>query len=451
MKQAIALSLLLLWTAVWAAADDLPPADEPPVIGESAAGDATPPADEQPPAVAAEPAAVAETPAAAAGKKTASKGLKDRTVEFGVLVDVGAANNFVSANDFFRETAVINLNRLGDALKLDVNANITPFFFNFNWKDRWGFGLFVNAEAAGHISLSGNLLRFNHAIKDHFGAGSAVFAEGGVWAAFPVKNFKIRLRPAYFMPVIYLEPDISYTHITRNGGYIQAQVIYDIKVYAAHPLEALLGEDGAGFDMAAFSLDSISGAGGVDLGLGLDYIISPDLTLGVDFTHVPLVPARLKDYMRLQGDAGINTDDLLGGMDGGGIDSLITLPEMNPVYGADSKEVLRPFKANFFLEFRPEGTRSIALIPSLGFAINPLFVGPFSLEGGLRVRGSLANILNTAIGVHYTDRLWKNSLDLAFNLRVFELGIGLSLQSQDFIKSWAAAGLGVSLGLKFGW
>ena len=484
MKHALALSLLIFWAAAGAAADDIlpldepppaqelpaaddspaadppPPAGDPPVIAETPADPAPPPADEQAPVViAADQPAVDKTPPAVdeppaeTGKKAArpSRGLKNRTVEFGVIIDVGAANNFFTARDFFKETAVVNLNRIGDALMLDVGANITPFFFNFNWKDRWGFGLFVNLDVTGHISLSGNLLRFQHAIKDHFGVGSAVFAEGGVWASFPVKNFKVRLRPAYFMPVIYLEPNISYTYITRSGGYIQAQVIYDLQVYAALPLEALLGADGSSLDMAAFSLGSISGAGGVDLGLGFDYILSPALTLGADFTHVPLVPARLKDYMRLQGEAGINTDDLLGGMDGGGIDSLITLPEMNPVYGTGDKDVLRPFKTNFFLEYRPEGSRTIALIPSLGFAISPLFVGPFSLEGGVRVRGSLANILNTAIGIHYTDRLWKNSLDLALNLRVFELDIGLSLQSQDFIKSWSGAGLGVTLGLKFGW
>jgi hypothetical protein len=51
----------------------------------------------------------------------------------------------------------------------------------------------------------------------------------------------------------------------------------------------------------------------------------------------------------------------------------------------------------------------------------------------------------------YEDRLWKNSIDFALNLRAFELDFGFDMRSQDFLKSWTAAGLDAFVGLKFGW
>jgi hypothetical protein len=90
------------------------------------------------------------------------------------------------------------------------------------------------------------------------------------------------------------------------------------------------------------------------------------------------------------------------------------------------------------------------LTPEVGFAINPLYNKPFSMEAGIKARLDISNLFIATFRMGYHDRFWKNSLDLALNLKAFELNIGADLRSQDFIKSWTGSGFGVNAGFKFG-
>jgi hypothetical protein len=104
------------------------------------------------------------------------------------------------------------------------------------------------------------------------------------------------------------------------------------------------------------------------------------------------------------------------------------------------------------LEFAGVGRKGlITVIPSLGFSVNRLYPMPGSIEGGLSGRLALGKVFSTTVGINYNDRRWINSLDLALNLRLFELGLGISSQSQDFAKSFAGGGFGVNLTTKVGW
>jgi hypothetical protein len=93
----------------------------------------------------------------------------------------------------------------------------------------------------------------------------------------------------------------------------------------------------------------------------------------------------------------------------------------------------------------------ISILPVLGFSINPLFVNAGSIETALRFRVDLANMLITTFGFAYEDQMWKNGIDFVFNLRAFELALGATMQSQNFIKSWQGAGLRINFGIKLGW
>ena len=106
----------------------------------------------------------------------------------------------------------------------------------------------------------------------------------------------------------------------------------------------------------------------------------------------------------------------------------------------------------FYGDYRPFETRKLSLIPVMGFSINPLYVNKGAFEGGLGVRFDLGNIFITTLGIHYMDRMWKNSVDFTlFNLRAFQLDLGLVFQSQKFVESWRGAGFGANFGIKFGW
>jgi hypothetical protein len=365
---------------------------------------------------------------------------KNRMVELGLGVRAGFANNFLSAGDIFQDTLIIDFSTLDDSLQMNMGLFLSPHFFNFNWKDIWGFGIYINTEAEGTLSLSEKLLNFKKADGDPFGVGAAVFAEVGGNAFFYIKKFKVKLNSALFYPLIYTEPSMSYTYKTgknSDGNETLAFTIdYDMTIYSAFPMENLENMDG------------LTGRMGFDFGGGVEYPLFSFLDLGADVTHIPLVPAELHDYMRIKGTVGIKeTDDIIGA----DMDSIVSTDGGETTYGTDSKIILRPFKLVTWAEYRPFDSQLLSIIPSLGFAINPLYDKPGSLEAGIRLRCDLANIFIPTIGFVYEDRLWKNSLDMRLNLRAFELDLGIGMQSQDFVKSWTAGGLFASLGIKMGW
>jgi len=120
-------------------------------------------------------------------------------------------------------------------------------------------------------------------------------------------------------------------------------------------------------------------------------------------------------------------------------------------YDLAGQKIYRPFTMLFYADYGVYDSRILSLIPSLGFSINSLYHDPASVEGGLSARIDLANIFITTVGINYNDRAWKNSVDLALNLRAFQLDFGLSSQAPTLIKSWQGAGVGVNFGMKFGW
>jgi hypothetical protein len=64
---------------------------------------------------------------------------------------------------------------------------------------------------------------------------------------------------------------------------------------------------------------------------------------------------------------------------------------------------------------------------------------------------NLLDVFVVGLGTHYEDLAWRHSLGLAFNARAVELDLGISIQSQSFLKSFQAAGIRVDLGFKMGW
>jgi len=201
----------------------------------------------------------------------------------------------------------------------------------------------------------------------------------------------------------------------------------------------------------AFNSSSI----GMDFGAGVEYPLFSQIDLGLNIKNMPFIPSRLKYYTRMTGRAFVNSgeidfSDLFNGEDIS--DDAMGYPENpEPTYGTGGINILRPFKSVFYANYRPLENNIISVIPSLGFAVNPLYVKPGSIEAGIKARFDLNNLFITTIGIGYEDRLWKNVVDLILNFRYFEFGIGITTQSQNFDKSFQGAGLELNAGLKFGW
>jgi len=371
-------------------------------------------------------------------------GFKNRTVEFGLGAKVGFANDFLAAADFFQETFVLDLDLIKNGIGINFDANVSPMYFNFNHKNNWGFGVSVKSDVYGILGLSGKMLSFSEAVEEKSDISAAMFVEAAFPVFFHLQKFKIKVKPAVYYPVIYAVSDVLYTYSSDNSGTI-LNLAYDINVYSAYSLEKNNG---------------ITASPGADLQLGVEYPLSNalglrdlffmlDFDIGLDLVNIPLLPSSLQDYMKISGNIGSDKPFVFGG-DNGDLEDIFSY-NSDTVYGEGKRKVVRPFKMIARSNWRPLGIQLLTVIPEAGFSVNPLYSKPFSMEAGLKTRLDILNLFIATFGVGYYDRFWKNSLDLALNLKAFEFDLGVDLRSQSYVKSWKGGGFGVSAGLKFGW
>jgi hypothetical protein len=400
--------------------------------------------------------------------------LKNRTVEFSIAnISVDISNSFIAAADIFRnpfyllwnindiikdpvliyqDKIVIDLDDFFNGFKFNFGAVVMPFSLNFNRHDKWGFGLDIgHVSVMGNVFLSGNMMRLKKIKDDKFGVGAAVFADVGIPVFFHVNELKIKMRPAAYVPILYAEPNVIYTgKNVKEGTYLK--IDYNMRIYSLVDLNdgILKGLQDNAWDIPRNNM-------GYDFRLGMEYPLDYGLDLGVDIVNIPVpfAAAKLNHYSQINGKAVLDTSSIdLADLtnDGMNMEDVFDYNyEYKSGYDSKGKNIYRPFVMLFYANYRPFDTRVFSLIPSLGFSINWLYPQIFSLEGGLSACFDFANIFILVPGINYNDHQWKNSIDFVLNLRAFELDFGLSMQSQDFIKSFRGAGLGVNFGLKFGW
>ena len=362
----------------------------------------------------------------------------------------------------------VTVNDFLEGFKFDFNTSVRPLSINFNHKDQWGWGLDIaHLNVTGNVKMAENLLVLNRTDEEKFGVGGALFMEAvGIPVFFHVNDFKVKIKPAVYAPLLYTEPGITYSYreVTRNGNPgVRLDVEMDMKVYSPFDMTGMengdFGKMTQGIQDSYWSI--LRENLGYDLGLGVEYPLYSWLDLGVDMTNIPFLfrGSKLSNYMRYSGGAYVDTsylsiDDIIanGGITDDMLDDIYNFEFNDPeaIIGGKTIQLFRPFSMIFYANYRPFDTPYLTLIPSLGFSVNKLYVRAGSAEGGLCARFDLANMLVTTLGINYNDRSWKNSLDFIFNFRFLELDLGLSMQSPNFAKSWKGAGLGVNFGLKLG-
>jgi len=430
---------------------------------------------------------------------------KNRMVSLSMVnTGIDFSNNFIAATDMVRDPfyllvnindiiedpgliwkdpIVINMDNFFNGFKFNFATAIKPVSFNFNWKDKWGFGLDIaHIDITGNLSLSGNMVTISEAGEDKFGVGGAIFVDVGVPVFFHYRDFKIKLRPAAYVPVVYTEPKVTYTftNIVKekdNGEFIEVlegaryEINYDLRVYS---LVSMAGVQDGDVNVVAQNLlnnaADIPRHFGYDFGLSIEYPWRYDIDIGVDVVNIPVpfAMSRLNHYMHLNDSVWVDTSelnivDLVREDEEGNKQDLDNLKgtvydypnEFAPEYkiNTDGKKIYRPFAMVFYAHYHPDEYPYLTLIPSLGFSINYLYPRIAAVEGGLSARfdANTANVFITTLGINYNDRRWINSADFVLNLRAFEFDLGISFQSQSFVRSWQGAGLGINLGMKFGW
>jgi hypothetical protein len=409
-----------------------------------------------------------------------------RYVEFGVDVDAGAANNLLGFFDVFNKdrTIVIRPAELSDTgLRLN-GAVASEVFLNINFGEKFGLGFFAGVDTALYTGISGEFFRFlaegNVNMRDFTGdmsAGASAFVDAGLETRFRFGKLSLGVRPAVYVPVLYIPPpDLSYRLDTTEG--VKAEVHLQVEGYAPLSLNDIFdfsALDGSGDSFGGNSISSRNGlfknfsfsnndiwhileAWGLDLSLEAEYALNPQWDLGGSIASIPLYPGTLRHGVSYQLDY---TMDLFGDRDliemikSGDFDLGTPSGEASDPLVSDDLafRVFRPLRFDFYAEYKPASTNLFVLRPDIGFSALTVYgydVSGLCFNAGLEARLNLKRIFSLSLVSAYREKMWRHGFGLMLNLRVFQLDLGVSLQSQNFVDSFQIKGLNAAVGLRLG-
>jgi hypothetical protein len=374
-----------------------------------------------------------------------------RLIELGFDAGASFANSYLSMKDILRETVTLDLSRMtgdlynGLGVFFDAQGKA---FINVNLGVSWGFGLFVGVDAMGQFKIPQSMVELlslgndlNKSYSDDLGLGAASFLETGFWTSLKFRRIKFTVQPAYYVPLAYLgKPTVDYFFRTGDDGTISVHGTYKAELYTPFSLD----------DTGNLDVGSMLSKGGVDISLRGEYPLYYNLILGGTITHIPFFPARLSDKYSMRGNfdfTGKDIENIINIING---DEEVPEFIMNTETETGNKMVFRPLKVGVDVVYRPFKLRLLAVKPELALVFNNIYDMPvyadFSLTGEL----NLADIFILGIGTRYEDLVWKQRANLVLNFRVIELGIGISTQSQQFLKSFQGRGFGIDVGFRMG-
>jgi hypothetical protein len=383
-----------------------------------------------------------------------------RFVEIGFDAAGSFSNSYLRTSDVFKEKITLDISQMADALGSGLGIFLDArweAFVNVNLGAVWGFGLFTGMDALGQFKIPQSMIallakgnQMDKTYSDSLDLGAAVFYETGFWASAKIRRIKFTVRPAYFLPLAYLSnPRVNYAFAIKDDGSITATGNFRAEMYTAlsHDSVTVLNDTGNIGELPdTIDLADLLGKGGMDLVMRAEYPVYHNFTVGATLGHIPLVAAQLTEKYTLSGGFEFNKtiEDL--------INSDFDMPDIDPVseYNAEQKAVFRPFKIGFDAVYRPFNIRLVTLRPEVALVFNSVYETPVYLDFGITGELNLADIFTIAIGTHLEDLVWRERVGLALNLRVIELIVGVTTQSQQFLRSFQGAGIGVDAGVRIG-
>jgi hypothetical protein len=380
-----------------------------------------------------------------------------RFVEVGVNAGGSFANSYLRANDVFKEKIVLDTSQMAGDLKNGLAVLVDAHgeaFINFNLGALWGFGFFAGLDSIGQFKIPQSMVELltegndsGKTYSDSLGLGAAAFLETGFWASAKIRRIKFTVRPAYFLPLAYLnKPKVNYAFAIKDDGSVAAAGNYYVEVYTPLPIDDIESFDDIGSLPGKIDIWDMLGKGGVDLVLRAEYPVYHNFTVGASLGHIPLVPAQLTKKYSLSGGFEISKtlEDI--------INNDFDLPDIDPVgeYDDDHKMVFRPFKIGVDAVYRPLNIRLLTLRPEAALVFNSVYDTPVYLDFGIAGELNLWDILILSAGTHFEDLVWKERAGLTLNLRIFEISAGITTQSQQFLRSFQGAGFAVDLGVRMG-
>jgi hypothetical protein len=384
--------------------------------------------------------------------------LKPRYFEWGLFnVDFGLGNNFLSWSDIINpsHTIKIDLDKLPrKAFGIEADGEIKTWFnIQTTGKYQVGVNLSAGVEMVSFSGLSKKATEFlsegsggSTSITGSVEAGASIFGTVELKGSAKVGRWKFFAAPGIYLPLLYMrQPSIRYE--LDSADPIKGEVVINADLYTAFNAKAFMDDS---------DITGIADPIGADLSLGAEYALFDWLNVGGTITHLPILPAFMKNSTSISMEYDINPNEMeLTDLIDDGFDDFF-----DDVKGFDSDDpdvyhtglhhaVFRPLRFDIYGVYKPFKKDSITLKPRLGFSVLTVYGACFNMD--VTARANWKNFVSVDLSTGYRERLWRNKIILAFNLRALELDLGIGLQSQSFLRSFTLRGLNAALGLRLGW
>lgn len=380
-----------------------------------------------------------------------------RYVEFGVGAGFELSENLIDFSKM-RKEILIDFNglysrmRKGFIVTMGVDAD-THLDFNFR---NFGFGFHNTVSTSGRMTISRDLLGiFANGIQA--GKRTSVdmnfwlqsFAETSVPVYFKIFNFKVKVTPTYFIPLVYI-PDVTAkaSFVNNSDGTMEANVNVPISIYTAQKFSSSSDDS---FFFGDYVTDVLKN-GGVDLGVLVEYPLTRKLDLGA-YANIPIMPGKLKGKLSSSITASVKTPSLLDMFsDDDEIESDYEISDFE--YTEETYRVNRPLRFGGEIAYRP-WRNWVTLRAQAGLAFRNPFGKDFNKrsvypEYDFGVDLLLFYVLGLNFHTEYTQQIFAHTLQFIFNTRVFELDVAAGVANSDFTKSFRMQGARAAVAVKFG-
>lgn len=400
-----------------------------------------------------------------------------RFFEIGVDVTANVSENVLSVPDIFVKNLVIDFTKIADGMGsegfiVDADGN-GKFFINTKIGKNSRFGLFFDADVSARLGLSKEIFDFlgygnelDTPVVTDLNVNAQAYAEFGFSVRTKIRNFTFKVKPSYYLPILYLpQPkNATCTVETQSDGNITADVDATFDLYSAFDLSKVFDSslNFLGVDSILSSLSSSDSIiktlqqGGFDLTATLEYPIFRTFDVGA-YARIPIVPAKLTHSATGSGFYSAKVKPVLDSYSSG--ESLSYTTEgptfTDVIFGNDSYSVNRPLRFGLEGAWKPFGSWC-TFFPSIGFAANNPFGDDFNLKTSLYPEYSLAAdiriayVLGLNLSTAYKQQIFIQKVGLIFNARIFELDVNVASSSANFTKSWLVSGLQANVGVRVG-
>jgi hypothetical protein len=323
----------------------------------------------------------------------------------------------------------------------------TGFFVNLFAFKPYTLGVFTGMEFQAAFSLPREalvLIANEDSRTGNFSGslsyGASAFIDAGLKASRKYGAWNLGLEGAVFFPLLYVP-------YGRAEYTLQTDPEILMKVRAALDLYTFLDLNGGS---PVFDGGKMIRAWGFDLGASAGYDFSPELSFGGSVSHIPLIPAKLRQGLHARSSFTLEDFNYIQELINQDFDFVEEDSDIK-YSGSDSFLVIRPMRIDAYAVYRPFGTGLVSIIPRAGlsfftfYGYDEVFFNP-GLEGKLNFPAFLV----TGLGIFYREKVWSEVVSFSFTFKHLGFDFSLGMQGASLAESFTVRGFFAALGIRGG-